>query len=120
MSPNSHFYLDYYQGEPKGEPLAIGGFLTLSKCYSFEPELPELTPAEAKYIIGVQANVWTEYISTFSHIEYMTYPRALALAEVGWSTKGNKDFPAFLERVKQHLPVMDTRKINYSKTFLKQ
>lgn len=120
MSPNSHFYLDYYQGEPKGEPLAIGGFLTLSKCYSFEPELPELTPAEAKYIIGVQANVWTEYISTFSHIEYMTYPRALALAEVGWSTKGNKDFPAFLERVKQHLPVMDSRKINYSKTFLKQ
>ena len=120
MSPNSHFYLDYYQGEPKGEPLAIGGFLTLSKCYSFEPELPELTPAEAKYIIGVQANVWTEYISTFSHIEYMTYPRALALAEVGWSPKGSKDFPAFLERVKQHLPVMDTRKINYSKTFLKQ
>jgi hexosaminidase len=50
----------------------------------------------------------------------MTYPRALALAEVGWSPKGNKDFPAFLERVKQHLPVMDTRKINYSKTFLKQ
>ena len=120
MSPNSHFYLDYYQGEPKGEPLAIGGFLTLSKCYSFEPELPELTPAEAKYIIGVQANVWTEYISAFSHIEYMTYPRALALAEVGWSSKGTKDFPAFLERVKQHLPVMDSRKINYSKTFLKQ
>jgi hexosaminidase len=120
MSPNSHFYLDYYQGEPKGEPLAIGGFLTLSRCYSFEPELPELTPAQTKYIKGVQANVWTEYIGTFSQVEYMTYPRALALAEVGWSPKGNKDFPAFLERVKQHLPVMDTRKINYSKTFLKQ
>lgn len=120
MSPNSHFYLDYYQGEPKGEPLAIGGFLTLAKCYSFEPELPELTAAEAKYIKGVQANVWTEYIATFSHVEYMTYPRALALAEVGWSTKGTKDFPSFLERVKQHLPVMDSRKINYSRTFLKQ
>ena len=120
MSPNSHFYLDYYQGEPKGEPLAIGGFLTLSRCYSFEPELPELTPAQTKYIKGVQANVWTEYIGTFSQVEYMTYPRALALAEVGWSPKGTKDFPAFLERVKQHMPVMDTRKINYSKTFLKQ
>ncbi|NDA60888.1 MAG: beta-N-acetylglucosaminidase [Chitinophagia bacterium] len=120
MSPNSHFYLDYYQGDPKGEPLAIGGNLPLSRCYSFEPELPELTATEATYIKGVQANVWTEYISTFSHVEYMTYPRAIALAEVGWSQKGNKDFPAFLEKLKKLQPLMDKKGINYSKTFLKQ
>lgn len=120
MSPNSHFYLDYYQGEPKGEPLAIGGFLPLSKCYSFEPELPELTATEAAYIKGVQANVWTEYISTFSHVEYMTYPRALALAEVGWSPKGNKDFPAFVEKIKMLQPLLDKKGINYAKTFLRQ
>ena len=120
MSPNSYFYLDYYQGDSKTEPLAIGGNLPLSKCYSFEPDLPELTAEEAKHVVGIQANVWTEYISNIGYAEYMTYPRALALSEVAWSTKESKNFENFKTRLKGHMPAMDAMKINYSKAFLKQ
>jgi hexosaminidase len=120
MSPNNFFYLDYYQGDSKTEPLAIGGDLPLSKSYSFEPDLPELTAEETKYVVGIQANVWTEYISNIKYAEYMTYPRALALSEIAWSPKAPKDFPAFKKRVEKHMPYMDALKINYSKVFLKQ
>jgi hexosaminidase len=120
MSPNNFFYLDYYQGDSKTEPLAIGGDLPLSKCYSFEPDLPELTEAETKYVVGIQANVWTEYISNIRYAEYMTFPRGLALSEIAWSPKAPKDFPAFKKRVEKHMPYMDALKINYSKVFLKQ
>ncbi|MEY3688190.1 MAG: hypothetical protein RIR84_1031 [Bacteroidota bacterium] len=120
MSPNSFFYLDYYQGDAKTEPLAIGGDLPLSKSYSFEPDLPELTEEETKHVVGIQANVWTEYISNIKYAEYMTYPRALALAEIAWSPKAPKDYPGFKKRLTAHLPHMDARKINYAKVFLKQ
>ena len=120
MSPNSYFYLDYYQADPKTEPIAIGGNLTLSKCYSFEPNLPELTAEEAKHVVGIQANVWTEYISNIAYAEYMTYPRALALSEVSWSTKESKNYTDFKKRLTGHLPSMDAMKINYSKAFLSQ
>ena len=120
MSPNSYFYIDYYQANSKTEPLAIGGFLPLSKCYSFEPDLPELTAEEAKHVVGIQANLWTEYISTIGYAEYMTYPRALALAEVSWSPKGTKNYENFKTRLKGHMPSMDAMKINYSKAFLTQ
>lgn len=120
MSPNSFFYLDYYQGDAKTEPLAIGGDLPLSKSYSFEPDLPELTEEETKHVVGIQANVWTEYISNIKYAEYMTYPRALALAEIAWSPKAPKDYPGFKKRLIAHLPHMDARKINYAKVFLKQ
>lgn len=120
MSPNSFFYLDYYQGAPASEPLAIGGNLPLAKCYSFEPDLPELTTEEARHVIGVQANVWTEYIGDLKYAEYMTYPRALALAEVAWTPKGKKDYDGFKARVKARMPYMDALKVNYSKTFLGQ
>jgi hexosaminidase len=119
MSPNNFLYFDYYQADPKTQPLAIGGNLPLSKCYSFEPDLPELTEAEAKHIVGVQANLWTEYIGTPAYAEYMTYPRALALAEIGWSPKRPKNYTAFSDRVKKHLPVMDALKINYCNADLK-
>ncbi len=120
MSPNSYFYLDYYQADPKTEPIAIGGNLTLSKCYSFEPNLPELTAEEAKHVVGIQANVWSEYISNIAYAEYMTYPRALALSEVSWSTKESKNYTDFKKRLTGHLPSMDAMKINYSKAFLSQ
>lgn len=120
MSPNSYFYLDYYQADPKTEPIAIGGNLPLSKCYSFEPNLPELTAEEAKHVVGIQANVWTEYISHIGYAEYMTYPRALALSEVAWSTKESKNYADFKRRLTGHLPSMDALKINYSKAFLTQ
>ena len=120
MSPNSFFYLDYYQDDSKTEPLAIGGNLPLSKSYSFEPDLPELTEEETKHVVGIQANVWTEYISNIKYAEYMTYPRALALAEIAWSPKAPKDYPGFKKRLTAHLPHMDAKKINYAKVFLKQ
>jgi len=120
MSPNSYFYIDYYQAEAKTEPIAIGGFLPLSKCYSFEPDLPELTAEEAKHVVGIQANLWTEYVSNLPYAEYMTYPRALALSEVSWSPKGSKNYEDFKKRLKGHMPSMDALKINYSKAFLTQ
>jgi hexosaminidase len=120
MSPNSYFYLDYYQADPKTEPIAIGGLLPLSKSYSFEPNLPELTAEEAKHVVGIQANVWTEYINNISYAEYMTYPRALALSEIAWSAKESKNYTDFKKRLTGHLPAMDALKINYSKAFLAQ
>jgi hexosaminidase len=119
MSPNDFFYLDYYQGNPKTEPIAIGGFLPLSKCYSFEPDLPELNEAQTKHIIGIQANVWTEYINTNAYAEYMTFPRALALAEIAWSPKAPKNYSEFVQRVQKQKPNMDALKINYCPVELK-
>jgi hexosaminidase len=85
MSPGSHCYFDHYQSTNPTEPLAIGGFTSLEKVYNFEPIPPSLSVQDQHYILGGQANVWTEYIPTFKQVEYMTYPRALALAQVLWS-----------------------------------
>lgn len=87
MSPTGTCYFDYYQSSHSQEPVAIGGYLPLEKVYAFEPIPPALTAEEAKFILGGQANLWTEYISTMDHLEYMTYPRALALAQSLWCTK---------------------------------
>ena len=103
MTPTSHCYFDYYQSDHPDEPLAIGGFLPLEKVYSYEPIPEELNEAEAKYVLGAQANVWTEYIPTTKQLEYMTFPRMCALAEVVWSKKEARDFDNFLQRVYPHL-----------------
>ena len=102
MSPVSHCYLNFYQSDPKGEMLAIGGFTTLKKSYSFEPVPQELSTDEQKYIVGVQGNVWTEYIIIPEHVEYMAFPRACALAEVGWTAKEKKDWDSFQLRLDKH------------------
>ena len=116
MSPNSYMYLDYYQGTPSTEPLAIGGFLPVEKTYSFEPFAPELTAEESKYIKGVQANLWTEYVSKPEHAEYMLFPRALATAEIGWSSK-DKDFADFGKRMTKHFERLNQMAVNYSKAY---
>jgi hexosaminidase len=116
MSPNSHMYLDYYQASPSTEPLAIGGFLPLEKTYSFEPIAPELTPEESKHIKGVQANLWTEYISKPEQVEYMLFPRTLAAAEIGWSSK-EKDFEDFGKRMTKHFERLNQMAVNYSKAY---
>jgi hexosaminidase len=82
--------------------------------------LPELNAAEAKHVIGIQGNVWTEYIKDLPYAEYMTYPRALALAEIAWSPMASKNYDDFKKRVTGHLPVLDVLKVNYAKAFLKQ
>lgn len=115
MTPTTHMYLDYYQGEPQSEPLAIGGYLPLELVYSFEPLPEELTPEEQKYILGVQGNVWTEYISTLSHLEYMAFPRAFAVAETGWTPEMKKDFEEFLSRLDVLGKRYDIMGINYFK-----
>lgn len=98
MSPNSHFYLDYYQStDTENEPFGIGGYLPVEKSYSFEPFTEDMTEEEKAHIIGVQANVWTEYIKTKSHRDYMLLPRATALSEVQWCQPENKDYDRFVK-----------------------
>ncbi len=116
MSPGSHCYFDHYQGEPKFEPLAIGGYTTLEKVYSYEPIPPGLSPREAGFILGAQGNVWTEYITTTDQVEYMALPRMAALAEVVWSPPGNRNWNDFLLRVTEHLRRLDVLDVNYSRS----
>ncbi len=114
MSPNSFHYLDYYQGDPATEPLAIGGFLPLDKVYAYEPFAENLTDEQKSYIKGVQANLWTEYVKTPAVAEYMTYPRALAVAETGWSAQGSKNYPEFEKRVIAHFDILKQLGVNHS------
>ena len=115
MSPTSHCYLDYYQGNNKAEPPAIGGNLPLETCYQFDPIPEELSPQEAQFILGGQGNVWTEYIPTPEHAEYMTWPRASALAEVLWSYPKKRNFNDFKQRLIPLLKQMDEMGVNYRK-----
>lgn len=113
MAPTSHTYFDYYQGPGEKEPLAIGGYLPLKKVYQYNP-IPKAIPADkAKHVLGVQGQLWGEYISTPEHLEYMAYPRAAALAEVGWSPKALKDYESFLVRLRHHLKRLHVRGVNY-------
>ena len=99
MTPSSHVYFDHYQSTDTDlEPLAIGGFSSLERVYSFEPVPDILKEEEKKYIIGAQANLWREYIPTYSHALYMTLPRLAALSEVQWTSKEKKDYQSFLNR----------------------
>lgn len=95
MTPGGYCYFDSYQDAPYSQPEAIGGYLPLSKVYSYEPVPSGLSAEASARILGVQANLWAEYIPTKEHAEYMLYPRALALAEVGWSAPENKDYGRF-------------------------
>lgn len=98
MSPGQYCYLDGYQDAPYSQPEAIGGYLPLKKVYGYEPVSDSLSADEAKLMYGVQANLWTEYIPTEEHAEYMLYPRAIALAEVAWSKPENKSWEDFHRR----------------------
>lgn len=116
MTPTSHAYFDYYQSDSESEPLAIGRrsrTLPLDSVYAFEPVPTELDPAEAEHILGAQGNVWTEYISTPEHAEYMAYPRAIALAEVVWSQKHNRNIDSFHRRLLGNLPHLQALRVNY-------
>lgn len=111
MTPTSHCYFDYYQSQSPDEPLAIGGYLPLEKVYNYEPVPEELSPEEARHILGAQGNLWTEYIPDTRQVEYMAFPRALALAELLWSPLSAKDFSDFQDRLARYLPRLD---INYA------
>lgn len=116
MSPGSHCYFDHYQGDPKNEPIAIGGYTTVEKVYSFNPIPTELTPEKGKHILGAQGNVWTEYINTPAEVEYMAMPRMAALAEVVWGTSKPNDYVNFQSRLIKHFDLLDEMNVNYSKS----
>ena len=113
MSPEEDLYFDHYQGPAESEPLAHGGLTTLEETYRYEPIPAELSADEAKHVLGPQGNVWTEYMPTTTQVEYMTYPRALALAEMGWSAKDARDWESFAARLPAALSVLDTLGIGY-------
>ncbi len=119
MTPGSHVYFDHYQADPEFEPLAIGGYTTLEKVYTYEPTPPELTLAEAAYIMGAQANVWTEYIKTPEMVEYMVFPRLSALAEVLWSPVEKRNWEDFKTRLPKQLKRYEARDIHYSRSIFK-
>jgi hexosaminidase len=114
MTPGSHCYFDHYQGDPAIEPLSIGGNTSLKKVYNYEPIPAELTAEEAKLVLGAQANVWTEYMPTPSHVEYMVFPRLAAMAEVVWSTKETRNWADFSRRMEQQYKRYERLGINYS------
>ncbi len=114
MAPNSHVYFDHYQSADRTyEPLAIGGYTPLSQVYEYEPIPDELSEAEARHILGAQANLWTEYIETEDYAEYMVLPRMLALAEVLWSPRQSRDWISFLARLPGHFARFDAAGYNY-------
>ena len=98
MTPGAYCYLDSYQDAPYSQPEAIGGYLPLKKVYSYNPVPASLTAEQAKLVYGVQGNLWVEYIPTPEHVEYMIYPRILALAETAWSAPERKSWPDFHAR----------------------
>lgn len=107
FAPESHAYFDLYQSEDiQKEPLSIGGCLPLDKVYAYEP-VPEGLPPEChRYILGAQGQLWTEYMPTPEHVEYMAFPRMIALSEVLWTTKGQRNYEEFLTRLTGHLPLL--------------
>ena len=117
MTPTSHCYFDYYQSENENEPLAIGGFLPLKKVYNFNPIPVELTTEQAKYVLGVQGNVWTEYMPTSKSVEYMLFPRVFAMSELNWSKPEQKNYDDFTTRVKYFHKRLDALDINYANHF---
>jgi hexosaminidase len=117
VTANRWNYLDYYQEDPDTEELSMFLFLPLEKVYNYFP-IPDTVPQQYhQYFIGQQGSVWTEYIQTPRRAEYMTFPRAVAMSEVAWCAKENKDWDSFRERMVKEFARLDHKDINYSKAF---
>lgn len=114
MAPEKFCYLDYYQSQERGnEPLSIGGYTPVEKSYSLDP-LDGISPQNHKYILGVQANVWTEYIGSLDYLEYMMLPRLAAISEVGWTYDRRGDFASFRQRELALMKLYDRYGIKYA------
>lgn len=114
LTPTSNTYFDYYQSrDTKKEPLAIGGFLPLDRVYNWEPMPTAIEPEFQKHILGVQGQLWTEYIPTTKQAEYMAFPRLTALAEVAWTPTAQRGFEDFLRRLDTHLQRLSILDVNY-------
>jgi hexosaminidase len=114
MTPGDYCYFDHYQSLDPAEPAAFGGLTTLATVYGYHPIPDELTPEEGKLIIGTQGNLWTEYVPTASHAEYMYFPRSIALAEVAW-TADRQPYDQFITRLLPYLKRLDYHNVNYSR-----
>lgn len=112
MTPNGYLYLDYYQTYGEKQPRAIGGYVPLEKVYSYDPVPSELSPERRHHILGVQANLWTEYVESEEHMWYMLFPRLLALSEVAWTKPERKDYADFRTRATRYNDALRTRGIN--------
>ncbi len=117
MCPKEFCYFDYRQGKDSTqEPyVRFKTYLPLSKVYSYEPIPEELTKKESPLILGVQANMWTNFVKSPSHVEYMTFPRLCAIAELTWSPKSKKDYQQFLRKMESHYPRLEQRHVIYRK-----
>ena len=117
MSPSrpvDRAYFDHYQSRDKQhEPKAIGGYLPIEQVYAFEPVPPNLDPALQRHVLGAQGNLWTEYIANAAYLDYMTYPRACAMAEVTWSPKEARNWVDFNGRLQTHLQRLDRVGVKY-------
>ncbi|MBV7531961.1 family 20 glycosylhydrolase [Chitinophaga sp. sic0106] len=113
MTPGAYCYFDHYQADPATQPEAQGGYVPLEKVYSYNPVPAALSATEAKHILGVQANIWTELIPHAAHLEYMAYPRIIALSEVAWSDTAHKNFAAFKARLQSHYLLLQRLNVNY-------
>ena len=119
MTPTAPLYLDYYQSQDtQNEPLAIGGYNPVDMVYNFNPVPESLTEEQAKFILGTQANIWTEYITTPEHLEYMILPRLAALSEVQWDQVENKSYDRFLDNIGHIFAIYDVMGLNYAKHIL--
>ena len=113
MTPGGYMYFDFYQADPKTQPYAIGGYTPIKRAYSYNPvPVDSLTAEESKHILGVQANTWTEYIKDEKHLEYMMFPRALAVAEIGWTPQEDRSWEDFKPRMNANIPVLQRMGIN--------
>lgn len=116
MSPTSHCYFDYYQSknaDEPGGPFWEGAYLPLETVYAYEPIPADLASEKAKHILGAQGNIWTEFIATEDHLEYMALPRGTALAEVVWSQPEQRDYQDFLQRLEKFLPQLQKLDVKY-------
>ncbi len=117
MTPGAYCYLDHYQSLLDKEPLAIGGYTPLDKVYSFDPAPDTLPPSIKSKFIGLQGNIWTEYLKDFDAVSYMAFPRILAIAEVGWTRNENKDYSHFVRSLISHLRYLRLKGMKYSEAF---
>jgi hexosaminidase len=115
MAPQADLYFDHYQADPEHEPLAIGGMTPIEDTYAYEPIPAELSADEAKHVLGPEACVWTEYMPTTDQVEYMAYPRVLALSEIAWSPREARDWKSFSARLPAALRLLDRLGVKYRK-----
>ncbi len=113
MTPSEFTYFDYYQGDARREPLSIGGLISLEKAYAYEPVPKQVAKADEKLILGAQAQLWTEYVATPEHAEYMMYPRLLAFAEAVWSPPAVRNYGDFQRRLPYQLGRLDKQDVRY-------